>query len=89
MRINWHSGSPKKQPSQGNRGKLAIHIGKRLHELRQRQQVSMRAVGDDVGMSGAMICQIENGQSMPTAYTLWRLAKSFDVPVDWFFEGFE
>ena len=89
MRIAWHGAAPRKKPAPGKRGEIATHVGKRIHQLRQEQQVSMRAVANGTGMSNAFICQLENGQSVPTVHTLWRLAGFFGVTMDFFMEGFE
>lgn len=86
-RIAWHGKQPRAIKS-GDGYALAAHIGQRLLGLRQDRQVSMRCVADGTGLSNAFICQIENGQSVPTAMTLWRLAKFFDVEVGHFFEGY-
>lgn len=67
---------------------LATHIGSRLLALRQAEGVTMRELGQKTGLSSAFVCQIENGQSMPTAETLWLLARAFDVPAAYFFECF-
>lgn len=49
----------------------------------------MRDVATGVGMSVAFICQIENGQSVPSILTACKLAKFFSVDVGFFVEGFE
>jgi len=89
MRIKWHGATAKRKPHSGEAGQLAAYIGERVHSLRQEKQSSMRDVANGSGLSVAFICQIENGQSMPSAYTLWRLAKVFGVTVDFFFLGFK
>jgi len=71
------------------RSPLAVHIGQRLLALRQDQQLTMRAVAERTGLSNAFVCQIENGQSCPTADTLWRLSQCFAVLPGYFFEGFQ
>lgn len=87
-RITWHGKKPRVVEA-GSGAALAVHIGQQLLALRQEHQASMRGVADGTGMSNAFICQVENGQSVPSAYTLWRLAKFFDVEVGWFFQGYE
>lgn len=67
---------------------LAAHIGNRILHLRQKESVTMREVAAGSGLSNAFICQLENGQSSPSADTLWALGKYFGVPVQFFFEGF-
>jgi transcriptional regulator with XRE-family HTH domain len=88
MRINWH-GAPARKPESTERGHLAAYVGKRLHELRQEHQVSMRSLANGTGLSNAFICQVENGQSVPSIDTLWRIAKYFDVSVGWFIDDYD
>jgi transcriptional regulator with XRE-family HTH domain len=68
---------------------LAQHIGSQLLKLRQRDLMTMRTVADKTGISNAFVCQLENGQSVPGADTLWKLAKCFNVPIGYFFKGYK
>lgn len=69
-------------------GPLSIHIGNRLHTLRQRDSTPMWKVAERAGLSQAFVCTVENGQSVASAETLWKLATAFKVPVGYFFEGY-
>ena len=69
--------------------KLSRHIGEALLTMRQEHAVTMRDVADGAGMSNAFVCQVENGQSLPSAETLWKLSQFFDVSTSYWFEGFE
>jgi transcriptional regulator with XRE-family HTH domain len=71
------------------RSPLAAHIGSRLLALRQKHGCTMRDVADGAGLTNAFVCQVENGQSCPTAETLWRLSKYFEVTPGHFFYGYE
>jgi transcriptional regulator with XRE-family HTH domain len=68
---------------------LAAHIGAKLLAARQAVGVTMRTVATGTGISNAFICQIENGQSVPSGETLWKLAKYFEVNVNYFFEEYK
>lgn len=68
---------------------LAVHIGVQLLQLRQRDGVTMREVSAGTGLSSAFICRLENGQSSPSADTLWMLAEYFRVPIEHFFQGYK
>lgn len=70
------------------RSKLSVHVGIRLNKLRDKYHMTMRAVSDKTGLSCAFICQVENGQSLPTAETLYKLSKCFNVSVNYFFTGY-
>lgn len=68
---------------------LAVHIGAVLLSLRQDRQVTLRDVSAATGLSNAFICQLENGQSCPTAETLWKLSQFFGVGPEAFFAGYK
>lgn len=68
---------------------LALHIGKKLLALRKCHAVTLRTVAKGTGISNAFVCQVENGQCMPTAMTIWKLAKYFAVTPGFFFLGFK
>jgi len=78
-----------RESADADRDKVCSHIGQQLHRLRRERRVSMRAVADGTGLSTAFVCQIENGRSMPSAYTLWRLTDFFGVTFDHFTKGLE
>lgn len=85
MRIQWHGG-PTRKPS---RGSMAVHVGRQLAALRERDQLTMHAVHERTGLSNAFICQVENGQSLPTVETLWKLAACFGVDLNYFVDGYQ
>jgi transcriptional regulator with XRE-family HTH domain len=69
--------------------KLAEHIGSKLLELRQQHLVTMAVLRGKTGLSTSYICQVENGQSMPSVETLWKIARAFGVNLDFFVEGYD
>jgi transcriptional regulator with XRE-family HTH domain len=79
--------SLKSNQRQGNR--LAQHIGSQLLKARQKRLWSMREVSQASGLSNPFICQIENAQSMPGAEALWKLSQAFDLPISYWFRGFD
>jgi transcriptional regulator with XRE-family HTH domain len=52
-----------------------------LRELRQKQRLSLREVGEKVGISTSYLSQIETGERVPSAEILRRLAPAYGVPV--------
>ena len=82
MRLNRPGTKPTLSP-------LAAHIGQQLFKLRQKQLATMRDVSEMTGLSHAFISQLENGQSCPGAQTLWTLSQQFDVPISYWFRGYE
>lgn len=61
-------------------------IAKRLHDLRQRQNLSLDALAQKSGVSRSMISLIERGESSPTAVVLERLATGLGVMLASLFE---
>lgn len=66
-----------------------MKIGERLKKLRKRLGLTQREFAErvhgDVGPS--WIGKIERGQSSPSFQMLERIAKTFSVPLSYFFEG--
>jgi len=71
------------------KNELTKHIGEVLLHLRQKKNSSMRDVSNGSGLSTAFICQIENGESSPSADTLVKLSAFFSVSVGYFFKDFD
>lgn len=63
----------------------ADDIGRRLAELRRDRGVRVTDLAREVGVSAALISQIERSRSRPSVSTLFALAKALEVPVDAFF----
>ncbi|WP_299847844.1 helix-turn-helix transcriptional regulator [uncultured Roseovarius sp.] len=60
-----------------------MHIGERLHSLRQKSGQSLQAVADAVEVSKAHIWEMEKGHSQNPSFDLVRkLAKHFGVSID-------
>ena len=60
-----------------------MSFGDKLRELRRRKKWSQDELGSKVGIHGRHIGKYENGQVMPNAETLIKIAKVFDVSVDY------
>lgn len=60
-----------------------MHMGERLHSLRQKSGQSLQAVANAVGISKAHIWEMEKGHSKNPSFDLVRkLAKHFGVSID-------
>lgn len=55
-------------------------VGAHLRRLRVSRRWSLERLAQVSGVSRAMLCQIELGQSAPTINVLWRIARALDVP---------
>ena len=59
--------------------RLVVEVGRRLKTARQAADLTMKQVGDRIGMSQALISQIEAGLSPPTLATLFRMSRALQV----------
>ena len=84
-RITWHG----KVSTVKIRSPLAQHIGEKILGYRTKMQVSLAEMARGSGLSVGFLCDLENGRRSPSADTLWKLARYFDVPVAYFFKGYK
>ena len=56
-----------------------VELGRRLKSARVNAELTMRALGERIGISQAQISQIEAGLSAPSLTTLFRLARALRV----------
>ncbi len=68
---------------------LDIHIGKRLRALRIKRGVSLEVVAEIIEVSQQQVSRYELGRNRLSAAQIYRLARGFDIPVSWFFHGYE
>jgi len=54
-------------------------IGKKLNETRTRMGLSLSEAAMMTGVSKSMLSQIENGDSMPTLTTIWKIANGLKI----------
>ena len=59
--------------------KLLRALGKRIRELRKKQNISQAQLGFECGVHGEYIGRIERGLQSPTISTLESVAKALDV----------
>jgi transcriptional regulator with XRE-family HTH domain len=60
---------------------IEISLGKRLRELRDRADLSLRELAKRVGISGPFLSDIELGRRFPSEEILAKLASALNVPV--------
>jgi transcriptional regulator with XRE-family HTH domain len=69
-----------------------MDIGQKINQLRLEKKLSMRELGEKVGISHAHISKLESGINSPSVDLLEKLADFFDIDVSYFFakedEGF-
>jgi len=64
---------------------MKASFAQRLKELRTENDLSSRALGEKVGVSGSSIIRWENGQNVILAEVLERLAEYFGVTMGYLF----
>jgi len=61
---------------------IEISLGQRLHELRDRADLSLRELAKKVGISGPFLSDIELGRRFPSEEILAKLAGALNVPLE-------
>lgn len=64
---------------------ISIDVGRRLRELREARNVSIRGLAQNSGLSANALSMIERGRSSPSVSTLYKLADALGVPMTSFF----
>ena len=62
------------------RADLTPAVGPNLRRMRVHRALSLERLAHASGVSRAMLCQIELGQSAPTINVLWKIARALNVP---------
>ena len=66
-----------------------VHVGKRVRHRRWMLGVTQQQLGEKVGIKFQQIQKYETGMNRISASRLWDIAAALDVPVSFFFEGYE
>ena len=61
---------------------IEISLGKRLHELRDRADLSLRELAKRVGISGPFLSDIELGRRFPSEEILAKLVSALNVSLE-------
>ncbi|MFZ4126160.1 MAG: helix-turn-helix domain-containing protein [Rickettsiales bacterium] len=65
-----------------------VHVGKRLRLKRTIMGLSQESIGKSIGVTFQQIQKYERGINRMGASRLYDFAKTLNVPVSYFFEGF-
>ena len=60
-----------------------MSIGERVRLIRHTNEMSQIAFGKTIGKSQAEVSKIENGEYEPSAKTIRRICKTYNVSADW------
>ncbi len=56
-------------------------IGKNIIQIRKQKNISLEELSNRSGVSKSMLSQIEQGKTNPTVVTVWKIARSLDMPI--------
>ncbi|SLN25865.1 transcriptional repressor DicA [Pseudoruegeria aquimaris] len=66
-----------------------VHVGKRIRHRRWMVGMTQQQLAENVGIKFQQIQKYETGMNRVSASRLWDIAETLDVPVSFFFEGYE
>lgn len=66
-----------------------VHVGKKVRYRRWMVGMTQQQLAEAVGIKFQQIQKYETGMNRVSASRLWDIADALDVPVHFFFEGFE
>lgn len=66
-----------------------VHVGKRIRHRRWMVGTTQQQLAEKVGIKFQQIQKYETGMNRVSASRLWDIADALDVPVSFFFEGYE
>jgi transcriptional regulator with XRE-family HTH domain len=66
---------------------LGKDLGPRLNSARKEAGVGLRALARQIGVSPALISQIESGRTAPSVSTLYAIATALNLSFDYLFRG--
>lgn len=66
-----------------------MELGYKIRKLRQAKGMSIEKLSELTGLSTGLISQIERDITGPSVASLWEIAKSLEVPINYFFDEYE
>jgi len=66
-----------------------VHVGKRIRHRRWMVGMTQQQLAEKVGIKFQQIQKYETGMNRVSASRLWDISETLEVPVSFFFEGFE
>jgi transcriptional regulator with XRE-family HTH domain len=65
---------------------VKVEYGKKVREIRKREEVSQESLADLAGLDRTYISDIENGKRNVSIETIFKIASALGTPVVEFFE---
>jgi transcriptional regulator with XRE-family HTH domain len=70
-------------------GQIILRIGKKIREIRQKQQLKLHELAEEAHISKGLLSKIENGRTIPSLPVLLSLIQVLKVEMSEFFDGIE
>jgi len=70
------------EDEKGGAAEVAVNLGARLREVRQKSGMSLREVSRQLRVSPSFVSQLETGKSQPSVATLYSLAQLLGFSID-------
>lgn len=83
------SSPPRKSGGKGRASPIDKYVGTRLRQRRTLLGVSQEKLGDSLGVTFQQIQKYERGTNRIGAGRLFEISKILDVPVAYFYEGYD
>ncbi|MCM8785047.1 MAG: helix-turn-helix domain-containing protein [Candidatus Omnitrophica bacterium] len=64
-------------------------LGKKIKEIRKTKKYTQSELAWAIGVSPNFIGLIERGKKMPSLKTLFKISKTLEIPISYFFEEFK
>ncbi len=68
--------------------KKNYHFGEKIREVREKKQLTLKAVAQQAGVSESLVSQIERNRVSPAIDTLLSLAQVLDIRLEYLFEEY-
>lgn len=68
---------------------LDLHIGKRMRRRRRLLGLTQQQLAESIGIRFQQVQKYECGANRVTASRLWELSQALNVPVNYFYEGYQ
>ena len=65
---------------------ISVDVGKRIREMRESRNISVRELARRSGFSANALSLIERGMNSPSVSTLYKLSQTLGVPITTFFQ---
>lgn len=66
---------------------IDVHVGSRVRQRRKMLGLSQTQLANELGLTFQQVQKYERGTNRIGSSKLWRISKTLDVPVNYFFEG--